>query len=285
MNGMMLIDFSQLVYSALHSYAATNKGMEDKDVIYVIINCLYNMNKKFKNEYGEMVVCFDSKNYWRREFFPYYKSGRKAARESSKLNWDLVFKVLNYFKEDLKENFHYKFLEIDGAESDDIIAVLTKKYHIHKNILIISGDKDFLQLHRYPNVRQYSPIAGTFLKSQNPFRDLKEKIIRGESAGGDAIPSILSEDNVFIIGKRQSPLTESKFNFFIENDPEKYEADVYTRFLRNQTLIDFDYIKEDIIKNIINEYDNYVVKGNKSKIYKYLAKKQFVELLEIIPEL
>ena len=46
----------------------------------------------------------------------------------------------------------YQMLKVSGAEADDIIATLvesTQEFGQHEPVLIISGDKDFIQLQRY----------------------------------------------------------------------------------------------------------------------------------------
>ena len=59
-------------------------------------------------------------------------------------------------KSEFKEILPYKFVEVYGADFDDIIT-LCKEYQDQKT-MIISGDKDFIQLQKYENVSQYSPI-------------------------------------------------------------------------------------------------------------------------------
>ena len=96
---------------------------------------------KFSEEYGELVLCYDSKHYWRRDYFPNYKRNRKKTRDSSNLNWDAIFECLNTIKAELKEFFPYKFIEVYGAEADDIIAVLCGELEYENGkTLILSGD-------------------------------------------------------------------------------------------------------------------------------------------------
>ena len=183
-------------------------GMElSEDLVrHMILNSLRGHNKKFRKEYGEMVIACDSKNVWRRQVFPNYKAGRKANREKSEHNWELIFDILAKVKEEIKQFLPYKVIELETAEADDIIAVLTRR--IKEKILILSGDKDFIQLHN-ERIRQYNPVLNKFVgKDENPSLYIREHILRGDRS--DGVPNILSDDNVFVEGRRQTPLSKKK---------------------------------------------------------------------------
>lgn len=225
-----------------------------------------------------MVLCCDSKTYWRRSIFPFYKSHRKESRDKSHIDWNFVFPILNQLKQDLKHHFPYKTIEVENAEADDIIAVLTKKYSIHEPILIISSDADFKQLHKYPNVKQYNPILNVFVTSKNPTLDLKEKIIRGDK--GDGIPSILSQDDTFVIKKRQSPITQKKLDAWLTQSPDIFceSEEILRNYHRNNMLINLEEIPENISIAITNEFDN-SVPASKQTLYKYLLNNKLISLL------
>ena len=229
-----------------------------------------------------MVLCCDSKTYWRRSIFPYYKSHRKESRDKSPIDWNFVFPILNQLKEDLKQNFPYKTIEVENAEADDIIAVLTKKYSIHEPVLIVSSDADFKQLHKYPNVKQYNPILNVFVTSKNPTQELKEKIIRGDR--GDNICNILTDINDFVLGKRQTSISSKKVGLWIDQLPETcFDEIIYERYKMNQLLIDFEFIPENISESITNEFDN-SVPASKQTLYKYLFINKLISLLADINE-
>ena len=194
----------------------------------------------------------------------------------------MIFKALNAIKQDLKDHFPYKVIEVDGAEADDVIGTLTPRISAHEKVLILSSDKDFVQLQRYPNVKQYNPMLGIFVTSKNPIMDLKEKIIRGDS--GDGIPNALSSDDVFVTGARQSPVSKKKLEEWLVRDPKDcFNEEVYRNYQRNDTLINFDNIPENIRQNIVTEYDN-SQPSTKQKLYKYMVEKKLINLLEVIDE-
>ena len=141
--------------------------LEEDMVRHMILNSIRMYRTMFKDEYGEIVLAYDSKHYWRRDVFPQYKMNRKKGREKDNFDWDSIFGLLNSIKSEFKEILPYKFLEVYGAEADDIIATLCKEYKNQKT-MIVSGDKDFIQLQKYDNIKQYSPILKKMVNGHNP---------------------------------------------------------------------------------------------------------------------
>ena len=278
----ILVDLNQVMISAVIAQVNTKQPLQEDLIRHIALNALRANSKKFKSEFGELVLCCDSKVYWRKQIFPHYKAHRKAAREKSPLDWNLIFKVLNSIKSELREYFPYKVVEVIGAEADDVIGTLAPRLSANEKVLIISSDKDFVQLQRYGNVKQYNPMLGVFVTSNNPTRDLKEKVMRGDA--GDGIPNMLSSDDVFVVGKRQSPITNKKLNEWLEKDPKDcFNEELYRNYKRNDTLINFDNIPLEIRQNIVNEFDN-TEPSTKQKLYKYLVEKKMINLLEVIDE-
>ncbi len=270
---MILIDFSQTIIAGLMAQLKVNDGEISEDLLrHMIINSLRNYQKRYAEEYGEMVLCTDAANPWRRDYFPLYKANRKKARENDSMDWTLIFDTLHKVKMEIKENFPYRYMYVENSEADDIIAVLTKQSK--EPVLIVSGDKDFQQLHKYDYVKQWSPNLNKFVVQDRPDEFLKEHTLKGDKS--DGIPNILSNDNCFAEGIRQTPLRKALFDTYmritIEND-DKY----YRNYLRNQTLIDFDFIPEDVESRILNEYDKTTpVTG---KVFDYLRTHRLDDLL------
>jgi len=278
----ILIDLNQVMISSVIAQVNPRTPLEENLIKHVALNSIRANVKKFKFEYGEAVLCCDSRSYWRKEVFPHYKAHRKSAREKSPLDWNLIFKVLNGLKQDLKDNFPYKVIEVDGAEADDIIGTLTPRLSVHEKILILSSDKDFVQLQKYPNVKQYNPMLGVYVTSKNPIKDLKEKIIRGDR--GDNIGNILTDVNDFVLGKRQKPISAKKIQEWIEQDPKEcFDNIVYDRYKNNEILISFEFIPKEIRRLIVDTYES-AKTPNKNDLYKYLVGNKMINLLEVIDE-
>jgi hypothetical protein len=260
--------------------------LEEHLIRHMILNIIRTHLKNFRKEYGEVVLCCDNRKYWRKEFFPFYKANRKKTREKSDLDWHLIFDMLAKFKQELKENFPYKVIDVEGAEADDIIGTLVPRHIMSENILIISSDGDFPQLQMYNGksqytVKQYNPAQKKFILSENPLEELKEKVIRGDK--GDGIPNVLSSSDCFVRDIRQTPISKGKLDKLMEKDYGEWEDEnARIGFSRNQTLIDLRHIPGDIKDKIINTYEETIpVKG---KILDYFIANKLKNLMEVIEE-
>jgi len=256
-------------------------------VRHMVLNSLRAHNKKFRKEYGEMVIACDSKNVWRREYFPNYKAGRKANREKSGHDWDAIFTILHSIKDEIKTFLPYKVIEVETCEADDIIATLINRLKrivgpAHaKKILILSGDKDFIQLHT-EYVKQYNPVLNKFVgKGENPSIYIKEHILKGDRS--DGIPNILSDDNVFIEGRRQRPLSKKKINSWVEEVFMTFTEEEQKNYDRNRKLIDLSCIPQEIEDKINNEFNDVKV-ASRDKILGYFINKKLKTLIEVIDE-
>ena len=284
---MILVDLNQVLLAGLMAQIANQKNvkLEESLIRHMILNIIRSHLKNFRKEYGEVVLCSDNRKYWRKEFFPFYKAGRKKSRKNSDLDWHLIFDMLAKFKVELKENFPYKVIDVEGAEADDIIGTLVPRHIMNENILIISSDGDFLQLQMYNgrskySVKQYNPTQKKFLISENPLDELKQKIITGDK--GDGIPNILSPSDTFVREIRQKVMTEAKLTKFMSEHYTEYDENSKIGFSRNQTLIDLRNIPGDIQSKIINTYEETVpVKG---KLLDYFITNKLFNLMEVIEE-
>ena len=280
---MILVDMNQISLASMmmHLHMSKSKEIDENMVRHMILNSLRMYRTKFSSEFGELVLCYDSKHYWRRDYFPEYKSGRRKSREKSDLDWNAIFLCLNKIKDELRDNMPYKFIEIYGAEADDIIGVLCSEYS--DEIMIISGDKDFIQLQKYPNVKQYSPITKKSVNGENPGAYLKEHIFKGDTS--DGVPNVLSPDNTFTDGLRQKPLTKKKITSWLEHDFDDVAPndEVKRNYQRNRKLIDLTYTPEELSSEIINTYKE-APYGDRSKLLNYFIQKRLRNLTESIGE-
>jgi hypothetical protein len=256
-------------------------------VRHMVLNSLRGHNKKFRKEYGEMVIACDSKNVWRREIFPNYKAGRKATREKSEHDWDAIFSMLHTIKDEIRSFLPYKVIELETAEADDIIATLVKKIqnqvgpNHEKKVLILSGDKDFIQLHG-PNVKQYNPVLNKFVgKGEDPVIYIKEHILKGDRS--DGVPNVLSDDNVFVEGRRQRPLSKKKIEAWVNEVFMTFTEEEQKNYSRNRRLIDLSCIPPELEEKIINEFIDAKV-ASRDKILNYFITKKLKTLIEVIDE-
>ena len=281
---MILVDLNQVLLSGLMAQINNSKNVKlEEDLIrHMILNIIRTHLKNFREEYGEVILCCDNRKYWRKEWFPHYKAGRKKARDKSDLDWHLIFDMLAKFKQELKEYFPYKCIDVDGAEADDIIGTLVPRHSAHEKILILSSDGDFLQLQQYKNVKQYNPSLKKYVVSENPIDDLKEKIIRGDK--GDGIPNVLSPADCFVNELRQKPITKGVLDKLMKTPPEQWEdAESLVGWSRNKMLIDLTMIPEHIQSKIINTYDE-IKPPSRGKMFNYFVENKLTNLMEVIEE-
>ena len=262
--------------------------IDENMVRHMVLNSIRMYNVKFKDEYGEIVICCDDKKYWRRDYFPYYKAGRKKDREASPFDWNMIFETLNKVRDEIKEYFPYKVIQVEKTEADDVIATLAHKFGVllknstTEKILILSSDKDFMQLQKFANVEQYSPMGKKFLRTNNPEAFLKEHIIRGDRS--DGIPNFMSSDDTFVVEARQKPVTEKKLNKWLEEEPESFCDEVMLRnYKRNELLIDLSKIPTEYQEKILETYDNTPKRG-REKLLNYFIQNRMKQLMEHIQE-
>lgn len=286
---MIIVDLNQVMLSNLLKSLGnhTNASIEENMVRHMVLNSLRSYRNMFCKEYGEMVIACDNTNYWRKQIFPYYKANRKKAQEKSELDWKSIFECLNKIRQELKDYFPYKVIDIESAEADDVIATLVDYddpiYEFsQEKMLILSGDKDFIQLHNRSWVNQYDPVRKKFIKHDDPERYLEEHILKGDS--GDGVPNILSSDNCFVTGERQKPMTQKKIDAFISLGLDgKFDHPNYRNYCRNRQLIDLKNVPEYIRDKIIASYESQSNKG-RDKLMNYFIANQLKNLTEHIGE-
>ena len=243
---MILIDMNQIMISNL-MMQLKGDALNENLVRHMVLTALRAFERQYSPTYGEVVLAYDSKHYWRKEAFPYYKQNRKKDREASNLDWGAIFEVLNKIRDEIKNFFPYKVVEVYGAEADDVISTLTT-FQAYKNIkiekqgkeaekvLILSGDKDFIQLQKYPFVKQYNPILKKEIKHDNPREYILEHIIKGDKS--DGIPNFLSDDDTFVANKRQKPISKKNLEKWVTLSPSDFCLDKQSveNYERNRKL-------------------------------------------------
>ena len=276
---MILVDLNQVLIS---NFMVQTRGAPDvkpnKEMIrHMVVNSLRGFNVKFKNKYGNMILCADAGNPWRRDAFPNYKYSRRKGRDDSAFDWENIFNIITEIKNEIRDNFPYAVMYIERCEADDIIAILAKYYHQSEPIMIVSGDKDFIQLQRFTNVEQYAPIQKKFLGEDIvPEQFLMEHIIKGDRS--DGIPNILSADDCFVTGEKQKPITKKRLEEFSSG---QMDAETKANFERNKKLVDLMQIPGLLENEIINSYRNYKF-NDRSKLLTYFIENKLKSLMENI---
>ena len=275
---MILVDISQLfVASTFMSMKKEETEVDIKKLRYMILNSLRMYRKKYANEFGELVICCDGSLSWRKEIFPNYKAGRKTGRESDNRDWTQIFGCFDQLKKELKENFPYRLIQVDSAEADDIIGTLViERRGSTSKVMIISSDKDFIQLQRYHDVFQFSPVKKKLLNGVDPEEYLREHILRGDKS--DGIPNVLSGDDCIVSGIRQVPLTQKLLESWKHIPiPEEHKK----RVERNTALVDLRYTPFHLQEKILDQYSKEPV-GSRNILPAYLTEHNLETLIKNI---
>lgn len=282
---MILIDYSGISIAPI-AMGATR--WDDENLIrHMILNTIRMYRVKYGKQYGEVVIVADGGGNWRKEAYPEYKGKRKESREESKIDWDIAFKNIGMVLDEIRDNFPYKVIRQWGCEADDTIAEIvkwTQEFGNYEEVMIISADKDFKQLHKYDNVSQWSNTQKKAVKEPNPRLYQMEHFLTGDA--GDGVPNVLSDDKVFVEGRRQTPLSAKKKAALME-DPRALGEEVYRNYLRNKKMIDLteesecpDSVKQEIINTFVSQDPS----KNKSKVFNYLIAKKCRLLLDSVGE-
>ena len=295
---MIVVDYNQ---TAIGSFMAEVKGRTDVEpnldlLRHMILNSIRSYKMKWGDEFGDLVIACDNRQYWRRQVFPYYKAGRKVTREKSGMDWSSIFEAVNLIRDELDEVFPYPVINVDGAEADDVIGTfaaysqtigepgpLFEDEITPEPFLIVSGDHDFKQLQKFSNVKQYAPAQKKWVKITEPAEVvLREHIIIGDK--GDGIPNMLSADNVFVNGTRQTPIRKVKLNKWKNLPPEEWvTGEMSNGYVRNSTLVDLTKTPEDIKESIINSYKSQQGQ-DRSLLLDYFMRNKMNRMIDVIED-
>ena len=278
---MILMDFSGIAVATI----AVNKVNDENMLRHMMLNSVRMYNKKFRDQYGQMIICCDGANNWRRGYFPQYKANRRKSRDDSGFDWAEAFRIMHKVKDEIKENFPYKVIHLEGCEADDIIGTMvehTQEFGQYEEVMIVSSDKDFLQLQKYDNVRQWSHILKKEIKDPHPKLNLIDKILSGDT--GDGIPNVLSGDNTFVNGERQTPLSKKKKEAMMQDISEVVglSAEWYRNYQRNRKLIDLTQTPQKLKNQIIDDF--WITVFNEGKTLPYLINNNMKQLIGSVEE-
>jgi 5'-3' exonuclease len=283
----ILVDYNQVMLASLFVSIGNHHNVDvDENLIrHMFLNSIRSNRKKFTEEYGEIVICADGKNSWRRNTFPYYKANRRKSREESELDWNELFRIINQIRQEMFEYFPYKVIHLDTCEADDVIGAVCHTYGSELNngsekILILSGDKDYIQLQKYANVDQYDPVRKKWIQNSDPDKYLSEHILKGDV--GDGIPNVLSPDNAIVIGERQKAMTAKRI-LELSKGTDFMDETTKVRYFRNKTMIDLGEIPETLKAQILELYNKEKEVG-RQKLFNFFLEKKLKNLITDIQD-
>jgi hypothetical protein len=261
----------------------TNAQIEEGLVRHMVLNTIRSIRQKFIG-HGELVIASDNRKYWRREIYSHYKANRKKAREATDTDWQAIFDCLNKIRNELYEFFPYRVINVERAEADDIIGTLCMKFGTvmgGEKIVIVSGDKDFVQLQTFGNVEQYDPVNKKLISHPAPDRFLMEHIMKGDR--GDGIPNFLSSDDCLVTGERQKSLQKAKLESWVGKNPLDFctTETMLRGYKRNEQLIDLRFIPEEVQQAVLEEFEKQANKS-RDKLFNYFVHNKLKTLMESI---
>lgn len=288
---LMIVDTSNIAVATLMAnfVPKTQNDINIDIVRHLICDTIRQNVMRFKSEYPDIVLALDSNKYWRKTVAPYYKKKRKEEHEKSEWDWDRLNSFLNPVYGEVREFLPYKALQVDYAEGDDVIGVLTKKAVAEgRRVLVVSADGDGVQLQKYSGVMQWSPTQKKWVKPKygTPQNDLRMKIIKGDKK--DSIASIKSRSDYVatrVEGERAPSIMQKELDVWLDAvDPTlDMTPEMAARYKENERLRDFDFIPKDVANSILEAY-NAPKLGNKSKMHKYFVSNRMVRMVEKISD-
>lgn len=266
LNRYLVLDISNLLYRTFFAH----KGEEDITVAGLAHHmALATLNKHFREfKPHKVVMCFDRKS-WRKEYTlseeciskkPYKGNRRQKMTPADKAKYQLFLEHLNDFEELMRDHTSVVTLAGDGLEADDIVAGFVQMYSMDEDneIIIVSSDKDMIQLLGYPNVRLIDPATGKdrTLAEWNDDAEyfLFEKCVRGDL--GDNVMSAFPRVRSTRIKKAYTDDLE-RVNLMEETwkNPDSQTFVVKEVYKENQLLMDLrmqpEKIQLDIVRTVL----------------------------------
>lgn len=292
---LILVDFNNLMYIVVFSKYLVDKykgittdqmtqaKMEEliRDSLKMTFNKVFNILEWNQEYQVDILFAKDGYKLWRRErLFQEYKAHRKSKRDASPVDFELVYNVFDEVWEQLKSVLPFRFITLNGIETDDVIyETIMSEYDSYDHFQIYSADGDFVQILRNKKVELYNPKTKEFHNPEDSEFELFEKIIRGDKS--DGIPNIYADS----ITERQKPIFTTRIKSWHDNKNDfkeylkKEPKETQRRFVRNKRLIDMRDIPEDIKRQIRQAL---VVPRTEFNLKNYLstAKKYYIQMME-----
>ena len=267
----MVVDTPNILFRVHSANQAMHRGsdqeMEAGLAMHMTFKTILSHYKKLKPDL--VAFAFEGRNNWRKEYTKSEKCVSKRLYKGNRVyteSNEIFFKLVDSFKEFLKNHTTAIVLNTDRVEGDDLIAgwaQYCEKQNIEVDVL--SGDKDFTQLLKYKNLRLINPDKnGKPRTCDDPEYFLFEKCIRGD--GGDNVMTAYPRVRTTRIEKAYKDPFE-RTNLMNETwsikDPETGEITqtflVKDLFEENKLLMDLsaqpEEIKELIQKTVAESWE------------------------------
>ena len=286
----------------LHRSFFVHKNEDDMTIAGIATHTALNTINKFYRQLKptKIVMCYDRSN-WRKEYTKsdkcvsgriYKGQRRKDMSPSQQQRYELFLEHMNEFEHMIRDYTAIVSLANDGLEADDLIAGVIQTISVQEEdseFVVVSTDKDFIQLLGNKNVRLINPATGEDRTLDEWDGDanlfLFEKCIRGETGQtGDNIQSAYPRLRKTRLLKAYNDEYE-RANLMMETwtDQNGKEFTVKDLFNENKLLMDLtcqpDDIKLKIISTVLEGFAN-PGKFSYFHFMKYCGKYQLKKIAE-----
>jgi 5'-3' exonuclease len=213
------------------------------------LNSIITLIKKKVFTKSKIIFCMDSpkENLWRTKLKPNYKGDRIDLSLKNNFKPTFNYTYEHIIPKIINEYNNISKLRVDKLEADDLIGIITMHFeetNPKQDIIIVSGDNDFLQLGRENvNFINYKKKKLFSLTKEHASTELNNKIILGDSS--DCIPSIFPKGKR--IKKKDILESDEKLQEYLNSN-----INIKNQYELNKKLIDFKYIpplyREQVIK-------------------------------------
>ena len=269
----LIVDTSNLLFRVAAANTKYNSGSAD-DIAGLAMHSSLNTLKSFyrKVQPDQVAVAFEGQNNWRKEYTAspacvsrrLYK-GNRVKDESMAV----FFELIKSFESLARQHTSLVCLSHPQLEGDDVIAGYAQYYSARGDeVIILSGDKDFIQLLKLPGVSLMNPddgkLRGTDKKTGeriDPEFFMFEKCIRGDAGDNvmSAYPRVRATkiEAAFKDDYARTNLMNETWEFNEPSTGEKRVIRVGDLFEENQLLMDLskqpDHIRQLITETIEHE--------------------------------
>lgn len=281
----MVVDTSNLLFRVAAANSKYNSGSSEDLAglgMHISLQTLKSFYRKVQPD--QVALAFEGSNNWRKSWTTGPQSVSKRGYKANRVKDDSMvpfFELIKSFEQLAREHTSLVCLSHPRLEGDDLVAGYARKFsQAGDEVVILSGDKDFIQLLKYPGVSLMNPddgkLRGTDKKTGekiDPIFFMFEKAIRGDA--GDnvlaAYPRVRSTriEKAFKDPYERTNLMNETWEFCDPSTGEKRTYRVGDLFEENLTLMDLDAQPADIKALIDETIDREVVQHGKFSLFHF----------------
>jgi hypothetical protein len=297
----LVVDTSNLLFrvaTAHGKYHATGSAEDNAGLaMHMALNTLKSFYRKVKPD--QVALAFEGSNNWRKAYTKSAECKSRRIYKANRVKDDSMvpfYELIRNFEQLARLHTSIVCLSAPELEGDDVIAGYAQHFSaLGDEVIILSGDKDFMQLLKLPGVSLMNPDDGKLRTCDDPDYFMFEKAIRGDA--GDNVMSAYPRIRATKIQEAyrnefaRTNMMNTEWEFCDPSTGERRALKVGDLFKENMTLMNlFEQpphirkIIEETIKREVVEHGQFSLFHFQKFCGKYKLKKisedvtQFVEL-------